>query len=65
MNLQKLKLILGFLSGLALLALFAFQVKLQLGLDDTQKLLILTTALGSFGVSVHGAYKMPPPGAEQ
>lgn len=60
-QLQALKLILGFLSGLALLSLFAFQVMLGLKMAEAVQMLVLTSAVASFGISAHGAYKMAPP----
>lgn len=61
-QLQLAKLILGFLSGLALLSLFAFQVMLGLKMTEAVQMLVLTSAIGSFGVAAHGAYKINPGG---
>lgn len=61
-SLQFAKLVFGFLSGLALLSLFAFHVLLGLTLSDAVQMLILTSAVGSFGLAAHGAYKIQPGG---
>ena len=59
-HLQAMKLILGFLSGVALLSLFAFHVMLGLQMSEAVQMLVLSSALGAFGIATHGAFRMQP-----
>lgn len=60
-NMQLVKMVLGFLTSLALIALVAFSKVLGHDFGPKMQMMLLGLAVGGGAIGAHGAWKSPPP----